>query len=86
MSEQNSTILCMYLCKLQLQNTLFHLIQAAGHHPVYVTIDHTKEGPIPAPPSEHFVVQYATVCSGESNMLRQPIPEGVVQHSSLNKR
>ena len=54
----------MYLCKLQLQNTLFHFIQAAGHHPVYAIIDHTKKGPIPAPPSEHFAVKYASVCSG----------------------
>ena len=63
-SEQNSTILFMFLCKLQLQNTLFHFIQSAGHPPVYVTIDHTKKGHIRAPPSEQFAVQYATVQSG----------------------
>ena len=36
-------------------------IQAAGHQTVYADIDHTKKGPIPAPPVELFEVQYASV-------------------------
>ena len=40
---------------------VFHLIQAAGHQIVYAVIDHTKKGPIPAPPVELFEVQYTSV-------------------------
>ena len=36
-------------------------IQAAGHQTVYAVIDHTKKGPIPAPPVELFEVQYTSV-------------------------
>ena len=38
-----------------------HVIQAAGHQTVYAVIDHTKKGPIPAPPVELFDVQYTSV-------------------------
>ena len=36
-------------------------IQAAGHQTVYADIDHTKKGPIPAPPVEQYDVQYTSV-------------------------
>ena len=40
---------------------VFHFIQAAEHQTVYAEIDHTKKGPIPAPPVELFEVQYTSV-------------------------
>ena len=33
---------------------VFHFIQAARHQTVYAEIDHTKKGPIPAPPVEQL--------------------------------
>ena len=35
--------------------------KAAEHQTVYAEIDHTKKGPIPAPPVELFDVQYTSV-------------------------